>query len=592
MATQTTPGGTRRPRLEKAYVPFNAQPKAVGTRSGAPMPTNVPRRSDGFEDPDAFFKSPASEHPFRGRKSIIDTPGTVTSVGTVRRGRMSELVPDDDDDPFAEDLLGDEDDLARATPPPFFSKHNPPSVRLPKTSRLPPASPSVRYGDIPSPQKNSPYKSPRKSITAANRARRSSSTPPPEAELGIDELESTYVSQPDDTPPPPSRRKRRISDDDEVEPEVARHQTNRSSMMNKRTVQTEESDDEDAAGRSIMYDTGHEPEFDDPPTGFNGDAPDDMDLEDEQEMEDGEEEQEQEQEPQAESSKSGRKRARSKKDQGDSRKTKMPVKRGPISRVLGQEKHAIRKRISELEDDPDNDGVSGDFIVRRSGRKHFAPLAWWRGEKFSYKRGDKLAIIKEIVKVPEEVPEPLSSRYKPSRTGRSQSVKMESADVAEPEGLGWDNQTDPIGIVKDYPSGAEAKRRIAFPQSRLSPKPSETPGGHFLYQKVFGEEQFIAAGVIYIPVGGIKPGKHSKDNAYIFYVIAGAVNVKVHRTSFVMGVGSMFRVPRGNHYSIENISPNTQVQLFFAQARKLRSTEEEDTMADGVEEVEGETVAE
>jgi centromere protein C len=36
-----------------------------------------------------------------------------------------------------------------------------------------------------------------------------------------------------------------------------------------------------------------------------------------------------------------------------------------------------------------------------------------------------------------------------------------------------------------------------------------------MYQKVFGEDQFIAAGVVFIPVGGKKPGKHSKDNSYV-----------------------------------------------------------------------------
>jgi hypothetical protein len=32
---------------------------------------------------------------------------------------------------------------------------------------------------------------------------------------------------------------------------------------------------------------------------------------------------------------------------------------------------------------------------------------------------------------------------------------------------------------------------------------------------VFGEDQFIAAGVVYVPIGCKKPGKHSKDNSYV-----------------------------------------------------------------------------
>jgi hypothetical protein len=99
----------------------------------------------------------------------------------------------------------------------------------------------------------------------------------------------------------------------------------------------------------------------------------------------------------------------------------------------------------------------------------------------------------------------------------------------------------------------------------------------------------------------------------VFYVAEGAVEVRVHRTSFVMSYGGQFMVPRGesgllprhigrsntccylnapspslatiwirdvliglgNQYSIKNISERTTAQLFFAQARKLRITEKE-----------------
>jgi hypothetical protein len=39
--------------------------------------------------------------------------------------------------------------------------------------------------------------------------------------------------------------------------------------------------------------------------------------------------------------------------------------------------------------------------------------------------------------------------------------------------------------------------------------------GEFEYQKVFGEDTFAAAGVIRIPAGKKKPGKPSKDNAFV-----------------------------------------------------------------------------
>ena len=37
----------------------------------------------------------------------------------------------------------------------------------------------------------------------------------------------------------------------------------------------------------------------------------------------------------------------------------------------------------------------------------------------------------------------------------------------------------------------------------------------FLFQKIFGEDDFIAAGVVLIPPGKVKPTKSSRDNAYV-----------------------------------------------------------------------------
>ena len=54
---------------------------------------------------------------------------------------------------------------------------------------------------------------------------------------------------------------------------------------------------------------------------------------------------------------------------------------------------------------------------------------------------------------------------------------------------------------------------IALPKALLDPK--EVLSANFKYQKVFGEDQFMASGVVYVPVGGSKPAKYSKDNSYV-----------------------------------------------------------------------------
>ena len=59
----------------------------------------------------------------------------------------------------------------------------------------------------------------------------------------------------------------------------------------------------------------------------------------------------------------------------------------------------------------------------------------------------------------------------------------------------------------------------------------------------------------------------------MFYIIEGAINLRVHRTSLVLASGAMFLVPRGNNYYMENISQRP-TKMFFAQARRVLREEE------------------
>ncbi|WVR03678.1 hypothetical protein IAU60_000673 [Kwoniella sp. DSM 27419] len=243
-----------------------------------------------------------------------------------------------------------------------------------------------------------------------------------------------------------------------------------------------------------------------------------------------------------------------------------------------------KTRISQIgvyhTDSDEEDGYHGNFTTRRSKRHHFKPLEYWRNEKFEYARGPGLPVIKEVITFPEETVVPFAVARKArgrSRTHRSASAapaKRQKGDENVNRFEGWDELTDTAGVVIQWPHGEEGHRKIACPKALLEPK--ATNGGAFYYQKVFGEGSFMASGVVHIPPNSQKASKPSKDNAYVFYVIQGAVQVTLHRTSFIMAPGGQFLVPRGNNYSIENVSDDgTEVRLFFAQCRKLRANEED-----------------
>jgi len=143
--------------------------------------------------------------------------------------------------------------------------------------------------------------------------------------------------------------------------------------------------------------------------------------------------------------------------------------------------------------------------------------------------------------------------------------------VSNPE-EGWDDETTNLCTVLRYTDKEEAARRIAYPARMVNPKLAADGGWYF--DKIFSDDDFIAAGQLIIPPSGRKPTKAAKDNTYVFYVIEGAVNFKILNTSMVLTTGGSFMVPRGNTYLIENIS-NRDAKLFFTQARKVVMNEEE-----------------
>ncbi|KAH9952029.1 Mif2/CENP-C like-domain-containing protein [Amylocystis lapponica] len=214
---------------------------------------------------------------------------------------------------------------------------------------------------------------------------------------------------------------------------------------------------------------------------------------------------------------------------------------------------------------------------RRGTRKRIPPLEWWRLEKYVYGRRESgsslVPNIKYIRRLPKEEPQPLGGKRKrrPPRS-KSKTVDAEDANLVFNPEEGWDDDTLESGYVIDYDNDEEVQKRLAFTAKMLTPKPAANH--EFYFQKIFGDGDFIAAGQLIIPPNKQKPTKGTKDNTFVFYVIEGAVNFKVHRDSFVLTTGSMFLVPRGNMYYIQNIS-DRDAKLFFAQARKVSIEEEE-----------------
>ncbi|KAJ6531069.1 Mif2/CENP-C like-domain-containing protein [Mycena capillaripes] len=267
----------------------------------------------------------------------------------------------------------------------------------------------------------------------------------------------------------------------------------------------------------------------------------------------------------------------------DSDEEPSPPKKAPAAKEKPKPPAAKSKRQKENREVPEG--------VRRSRRVPIEPLEWWRNEKVEFggrdPNGGPILVprIKAIIRIPKEPVVPLGSKRGRTRKrstpapekGKGKVKIVEKVvevpvEVENPE-EGWDDETETQAVVKSYPSNADVTRRIAFTAKMF--KPSPAANNEWFYQKIFGDGNFIAAGQITIPPKGRKPSKLSKDNTFIFFVIEGAVNLKVCETSLIVASGGMFMIPRGNTYFIENIA-DRDAKLFFTQARKMREGERDE----------------
>ncbi|KAJ6480813.1 Mif2/CENP-C like-domain-containing protein [Mycena vitilis] len=538
-ARKSSVGAARR-AVQKSHVPYRGDDPTVGKKTGISV-HEIPRGSDGFEPFDELFK---------------DAPS-----GPRKRQRRSKPHREEDDSDDENDD-GDEDgEMSMDVDSPIQNYANNRPPHTPRTSRPIARTSAVDFDQVPSPR---PRGSAPGSAQRTPRAGPSRLAPSELLELeddygaqeqdNYDAQEESYNTQDQENYSHGTRgaSPRQLSftemdtrdEDDEEEEEGDLPPPPKSSPRNKGkgkapAVQDEENDLEDDISRGMD-------DIDMAPPDSDDDEP-------------------------APAPKSPPKKTRFVKE-------KPPVKSS--------------KRQKENRELPPGEREVPDG-VRRSSRVPIAPLDWWRGEKVEFGRDHSSASerilvprIRAIIRIPADPVVPLGKR------GRSARKRSRSASAAPKGGVkvvekiiervvegtanpeeGWDDETETVAVVKSWPGDQEVTRRIAFTARMFNP--SAAANNEWFFQKIFGDDEFIAAGQIVIPPKGRKPSKLSKDNTFIFFVVEGAVNLKVCDTSLIVASGGMFMVPRGNTYFIENIAER-DAKLFFTQARKMREGEGDD----------------
>ncbi|PCH37933.1 hypothetical protein WOLCODRAFT_161168 [Wolfiporia cocos MD-104 SS10] len=593
------------------YVPYRADDYEHGKKTGIAV-RYVDHKSDDFEPFDKVIGQADARTPPRvpaARKRRTPKPKTPV--------RPAQQDDDEDDDEFGEMDMSLDDNVPNS-PAAYFRQTRVSAItdsvqRVGSSTRPVSQSSDVDFDAVPSPR---PV--PRKSVgyprpSTSSRLSKSTLRDDDESEQEQDDGgdggddgfgQAGFDSDDDDVPVAPY---------DSSPKSQSRGQQARASGTTPRRksfAQIEEEDEEEEDDERHEHQEPDE-ELDSRPSGsFSSkgkrryeddvhelepvqDQDHDMDVEDDiaQGMADVEMQQFSEDEEEQEQAQKSRKRGGKARGEDDSIENHQPA--GKKARTEQQDdeeeegehdeprkrKGRTRKNEAVLRDITPGDANHPDGL-RRGTRSRYAPLEWWRCEKVVYGRRESgvsfVPTIKEIRRIPKEEPQPLGGRHRRPRA-RSKSKTVGPAARMASEGLvfdpeeGWDDETEPEGIVLDYERGKEIERRLAFTAKMINPKPALN--SDFYFHKVFADEDFVAAGEMVIPPNKQKPTKNTKDNTFVFYVIEGAVNCKVHRTNFLLATGGMFLVPRGNLYYIQNAS-DRDARLFFAQARK--STEHGD----------------
>jgi len=206
------------------------------------------------------------------------------------------------------------------------------------------------------------------------------------------------------------------------------------------------------------------------------------------------------------------------------------------------------------------DGGDG-FLRTRSGRHSIKPVSYWKGEKIEYntdatedhfaKRNFLMPTIKEVLRT-EDADQPKRTRAK-SKAPKAKATKSKQRSDSESDESAlepWElesgfingdikiwNPADPLGS-----ESAETDADIAF--SVTSIVPTQTPNASFGFAKIF-TLPFFGSGMVELPPGGIKRRKNSRKMQLIFFVHRGRVQVMVNETTFRIGQGGMWQVPRG-----------------------------------------------
>ncbi|KAH8677743.1 kinetochore CENP-C fungal-like protein [Xylariales sp. PMI_506] len=230
-----------------------------------------------------------------------------------------------------------------------------------------------------------------------------------------------------------------------------------------------------------------------------------------------------------------------------------------------------------------------NLTTTRSGRLSTKPLEFWRGERYDYEddeeelledsNGRRIKVgtkIKGVVRVDYNEPEPKAKRRGGGKAGSGAGrSRRRVSDIEEDEDREeWETESgrvtgECIYWYPEYefnPPQDDDQVEVTEEELAISSKAIQTKeikDATFRFAKTM-TVPFFGSGVVDLPPHSEKRTKNSRKMQMVFFIHYGNVEVTVAQTTFRIGKGGTWFVPRGNHYSIVN-DTGRPARLFFCQ---------------------------
>ncbi|KAJ3020218.1 UNVERIFIED_CONTAM: hypothetical protein HDU68_010303 [Siphonaria sp. JEL0065] len=208
--------------------------------------------------------------------------------------------------------------------------------------------------------------------------------------------------------------------------------------------------------------------------------------------------------------------------------------------------------------------VPADSEAPRGKRTRLAPVDYWRGEKIVYEMNRESMGAETLVPVATKILRAAPEEDHALSKHRKKSASKSSVPVVKKEKVA--PLETPEFPVLNFQTGEVETQRLVYTEDMYNPQ-VVGQGSSFMFQRTFSVGTFCGSGMMVLPKGSEKPNKSSGPTVLIVYVLSGKLKVTIHKSSFEVGEGSQFMIPRGNQYSMKNTG-STEVRLFFLQGKE------------------------